>query len=122
MVHPFGKKKLPYSENLQMKHIKIKKIDSSHIDNTLAVCGWIRTVRQQKTFSFIELNDGSTLSNLQIVVDETMPHYAEVMKQLSTGAAICATGLLAASPGQKQKWELKASSITLLGACPEDYL
>ncbi len=105
-----------------MTRIKIKKIDASHIDNTLTVCGWIRTVRQQKTFSFIELNDGSTLSNLQIIVDETMPNYTEVMKQLSTGAAIKATGLLASSPGQKQKWELKASSITLLGACPEDYL
>ncbi len=105
-----------------MTRIKIKKIDASHIDNTLTVCGWIRTVRQQKTFSFIELNDGSTLSNLQIIVDETMPNYTEVMKQLSTGAAIQATGLLASSPGQKQKWELKASSITLLGACPEDYL
>lgn len=105
-----------------MKHIKIKKIDSSHIDSTITVCGWIRTVREQKTFSFVELNDGSTLSNLQIVVEESMPNYLEVMKQLSTGAAIRATGLLAASPGQKQKWELKASSITLLGACPEDYL
>ena len=105
-----------------MKHIKIKKIDPSHIGSTLTVCGWIRTVREQKTFSFVELNDGSTLSNLQIVVEETMPGYAEVMKQLSTGASIRATGMLAASPGQKQKWELKATEVVLLGACPEDYL
>lgn len=105
-----------------MKHTKIKRIDPSHIGSTLTICGWIRTVREQKTFSFVELNDGSTLSNLQIVVEETMPGYAEVMKQLSTGASIRATGLLAASPGQKQKWELKASEIVLFGECPEDYL
>lgn len=105
-----------------MKPIKLKKIDPSHIGSTLTICGWIRTVRQQKTFSFVELNDGSTLSNLQIVVEETMPGYEEIMKQLSTGASIRATGLLASSPGQKQKWELKAAEIVLLGACPEDYL
>ncbi len=105
-----------------MKHTKIKKIQPSDIGHTITVCGWIRTVREQKTFSFIELNDGSTLSNLQIIVEETVPHYAELIKQLSTGASIGVTGQLVESPGQKQKWELKASEITLFGTSPEDYL
>ncbi len=105
-----------------MKHTKIKKIQPSDIGHTVTVCGWIRTVREQKTFSFIELNDGSTLSNLQIIVEETVPHYAELMKQLSTGASVGVTGQLVESPGQKQKWELKASEIILFGASPEDYL
>lgn len=102
--------------------IKIKQIQPSHMGSPVTVCGWIRTVREQKTFCFVELNDGSTLSNLQIVVESTLPDYAELVKQLSTGASIRATGLLAESPGQKQKWELKASEIHLFGACPEDYL
>ena len=92
-----------------MKHIKIKKIQPSDIGKTLNLCGWIRTVREQKNFAFIELNDGSTFSNLQIIVEETVPHYAELLKQLSTGASIGVTGQLVESPGQKQKWELKAS-------------
>lgn len=104
-----------------MKHTKIKKIQLSDIGETLTVCGWIRTLREQKTFSFIELNDGSTLSNLQIIVEETFTGYAELIKQLSTGASIGITGLLSASPGQKQKWELKASEITLFGTCSEEY-
>ncbi len=104
-----------------MKHIKIKKIELSDIGKTLTVCGWIRTHREQKNFSFIELNDGSCLSNLQIIVEETFPGYAGLIKQLSTGASIGVTGLLSPSLGQKQKWELKATDITLFGTCPEEY-
>jgi asparaginyl-tRNA synthetase len=104
-----------------MKHTKINKIQASDIDKTLTVCGWIRTIREQKTFSFIEISDGSMLSNLQIIVEESIPDYATIIKQLSTGASIAATGVLVQSPGQKQKWELKASEITLFGSCPEEY-
>jgi asparaginyl-tRNA synthetase len=104
-----------------MKHTKLKKIQSCDIGNTLTVCGWIRTVREQKNFSFIELNDGSTLSNLQIIVEESVPQYAELIKQLSTGASLCVKGQLVQSLGQKQKWELKAIEITLFGSCPEEY-
>jgi asparaginyl-tRNA synthetase len=105
-----------------MKHTKIKKITASDLNKTLTVCGWIRTVREQKNFSFIELNDGSTFSNLQIIVEETVPGYSEMMKQLSTGASIGVTGTLVPSQGQKQKWEVKATEITLFGTClAEDY-
>lgn len=105
-----------------MKHTKIKRIQSTDIGKTLTLCGWIRTLREQKSFSFIELNDGSTLSNLQVICDSTLPGYAEMIPQLSTGAAVSVTGELVQSPGQKQKWELKASSIALLGSClAEDY-
>jgi asparaginyl-tRNA synthetase len=105
-----------------MKHIKIKKLQSSDIGKTLTVCGWIRTVRAQKNFAFIELNDGSTFSNLQIIMEESMPQYAELLKELSTGASIGVTGQLVESPGQKQKWELKAASVHLFGTClAEDY-
>ncbi len=104
-----------------MKHTKLKNIQESNIGSTLTVCGWIRTVRDQKNFAFIELNDGSTLSNLQIIADSSLSNYAELMQQLSTGASIAATGELVKSPGQKQKWELKAASIHLFGTCSEDF-
>lgn len=104
-----------------MKYTKIKRIQPSDIGKTLTLCGWIRTVREQKNFAFIELNDGSTLSNLQIIVEESVPDYAELLKQLSTGASITVTGQLVESPGQKQKWELKAASLKIFGTCPEEY-
>src|SRR5215467_13853406 len=104
-----------------MKHTKIKQIQSTDIDKTLTICGWVRTLRQQKNFSFIELNDGSTFSNLQIIVDETTPDYTHILGQLSTGTSLAVTGLLVQSPGQKQKWELKANYIQVFGTCPEDY-
>lgn len=105
-----------------IKHTKLKRIQPSDIGKTLTVCGWVRTVREQKNFSFIELNDGSTFSNLQIIVDETVPHYADFIKQISTGASLAVTGQLVASPGQKQKWELKATSLKIFGTClAEDY-
>jgi asparaginyl-tRNA synthetase len=104
-----------------MKRTKIKNIHPSQIGTTLTVCGWIRTLREQKSFSFIELNDGSCLSNLQIIADETVPLYHDLIKQLSTGASISVTGELVPSPGQKQKWEMKASTLTLFGVCPEEY-
>lgn len=104
-----------------MKHTKIKEIAPSDLGNTVTVCGWVRTVRDQKHFAFIELNDGSTLSNLQIIAEQTLPDYSSLMQKLATGASMSATGKLVESPGQKQKWELKAEKITLFGTCPEEY-
>jgi asparaginyl-tRNA synthetase len=105
-----------------MKHTKIRLIQSSQIGSVITICGWIRTVRAQKNFSFVEINDGSTFSSLQIVVDSSMPSYEELMKKLSTGASISVTGELVESMGKKQRWELKAHTIDLLGSClTEDY-
>lgn len=101
-----------------MKKIKVKNIQPSAIGTHCTVCGWIRTVRKQKNFAFIELNDGSSLANLQILLDEPS---TELLDQLSTGTSIAAKGVLVESPGQKQKWELKAEHIEIFGHCPEDY-
>ncbi len=105
-----------------MKRTKIKNIETTDLGKVLTVCGWVRTVRAQKNFSFIELNDGSTFSNLQVILEASTPGYEELLPQLSTGASIAVTGELAPSPGQKQKWELKASQVELFGTClAEDY-
>lgn len=82
----------------------------------LEIAGWVRTRRDNKGgFSFIELNDGSCLSNLQIVVDSSVPGYAETIKLVTTGASIRVTGELKSSPGAKQRVELQAQMLSLLG-------
>jgi asparaginyl-tRNA synthetase len=94
---------------------KIKHLLHSKPSSTpFTVCGWIRTLRDQKSFGFIELNDGSCLSNLQIVA---APAH---LTGLSTGASIRVTGRLTESPGQNQAVELHADTVELLGACPAD--
>ncbi len=87
----------------------------------LMLKGWIRTKRESKGFSFLELNDGSCRNNLQIIVDAAVPG-ADGMEEINTGAAVKVEGDLVPSPGKGQKWELKASRIELIGyADPETY-
>ncbi len=83
---------------------------------TVTAGGWVRTVRDQKTFAFIELNDGSCLANLQIVLNGALP------ADVTTGASLLVTGQLVESQGKNQSVELKASDLRVLGACnPETY-
>src|SRR5438876_6075960 len=94
-----------------VKHV----LASSEPKEALVVKGWVRTRRDSKGFSFLELNDGSCLSNLQIVVDAGTPGF-EHLPQLTTGASAIMEGRLVASPAQGQKWELRASKLDLVGA------
>ena len=88
----------------------------------VTIKGWVRTVRNQKTFNFVELNDGSTLSNFQIIVTPDVPGYANLIPQLTTGASVSATGIIVESPGKEQSMEMHASAVTLIGKCdPETY-
>lgn len=104
-----------------MKHTKIRSIQSSQIGSTITVCGWIRTIRTQKSFSFIALNDGSTLSSLQVVADASLPLYEDLLRTLSTGASISVIGELVESVGKGQRLEIKAHKIHLFGSCSEAY-
>ncbi|GMH73137.1 hypothetical protein TrRE_jg5755 [Triparma retinervis] len=99
-----------FQDDLEGKEINIK--------------GWVRTVRKQKTLTFVELNDGSSLSSCQVVVDHaSLPE--EIVKEaqsLQTGASISVVGALKESSGSKQKYDFQLSSMSLLGACPpEEY-
>ncbi|MFN9972117.1 MAG: OB-fold nucleic acid binding domain-containing protein, partial [Phycisphaerae bacterium] len=79
--------------------------------------GWVRTRRDSKNgFSFIELNDGSCLKNLQVVVDSAVPGYEAAVKEITTGASLSIDGILKASPGKGQRIELHATALKLLGA------
>lgn len=90
---------------------------------TVTVAGWIRTRRDSKGgFSFLELNDGSALSSLQVIAEDALPNYHTEVARLNTGAAIGVVGTLVESPGAGQRVEVNASEITVYGfADPEDY-
>ncbi len=86
----------------------------------IQVRGWVRTRRDSKDFSFIELNDGSCLRSLQIIAKNTLPNYADVQR-LQTGASISVRGDLVASQGKGQAWEVVASEIDVVGQSDETY-
>jgi asparaginyl-tRNA synthetase len=86
----------------------------------LHIAGWVRTRRDSKTFSFLEVNDGTCLANLQIVADAGIPGY-EHIAHMATGASVEVRGELIPSPAAGQQWEMRASSLKLLGGVPDDY-
>ncbi len=86
----------------------------------LEVRGWVRTRRDSKDFSFLELNDGSCLRNLQIIAKNTLPNYAAIQR-LTTGASLKARGALVASQGKGQRWELVADNLEIVGDSDDSY-
>src|ERR1043166_5588444 len=89
--------------------------------DSVRVQGWVRTRRDSKDFSFIELNDGSSLRNLQIIAKrDALPNYAEIQR-LNTGASTIVEGALISSQGKGQKWELIARDIEIVGGAEEGY-
>ena len=88
---------------------------------TVTVCGWARTIRDMKTFGFIELNDGSCFKNLQVVMDaNVLDNYKEIAGQ-NVGAALIVTGTVVLTPEAKQPLEVKAASIAVEGPSTPDY-
>jgi len=104
-----------------MKRIKINTIlKSDEPKNKILIKGWIRTRRDSKGFSFIEVNDGSCLKNIQVVADNSLCNYEDV-KKLATGSAVAIIGNLVASMGAGQKWEMRAETIEILSLVPDTY-
>ncbi len=91
-------------------------------DETVTIQGWVRTKRELKDFAFMEVNDGSSLNSLQVVLDESVPNYQDVLKLLNTGASVEVAGTLVQSPGKGQNIELKAATVQVYGTSdPETY-
>lgn len=84
-------------------------------DETVTVCGWVRTKRELKKFAFVEINDGSSMANLQVVLDPELPSYTDLLKQIQTGASVEIVGQLVESPAKGQRLEMKASNVTVVG-------
>ena len=95
-------------------------LSSTHFGTDINVKGWVRTHRSSKVVDFIALNDGSTINNIQIVVDPTK-FADELLKQITTGACIGVTGKLVESQGQGQTSEIQCEDIVVYGGCGSDY-
>ncbi len=105
-----------FSMRTLIKHV----LASSEPREQVTVKGWVRTRRDSKGFSFLELNDGSCLANLQVVVDAGTPG-AEHLPQFTTGASVQLQGKLVPSPAAGQKWELRATNLELIGLADASY-
>ena len=104
-----------------MSRTKINELMKSETPrDDVLIKGWVRTKRDAKTFSFLEVNDGSCLKNLQIIADNTLPTYEDV-KRLTTGSAVAVLGNLIPSQGKGQQWELTATHVDVVSLAPEDY-
>lgn len=102
----------------RIKNILLKK----PVGQTVSVAGWVRTKRDTGTFSFVEINDGSSLANLQVIADEKLENYSFDIRQLSTGSSVMIEGELKDSPAKGQDVELHAASFRVIGrADPETY-
>ncbi|PKN28965.1 MAG: asparagine--tRNA ligase [Deltaproteobacteria bacterium HGW-Deltaproteobacteria-21] len=98
-------------------------LQSGVVGDKIAVMGWVRTKRDSKGgFSFLEVNDGSCLSNLQVIAEKGLPNYESEVTKLQTGCSVRISGTLVASPGKGQKVELKGEEIHVYGwADPDTY-
>ncbi len=104
-----------------MKRTKINALlmlDQSPGD--VLVKGWVRTKRDSKEFSFMEINDGSCLSNIQILSDRNLTHYSDI-ETLTTGSSVSVMGTLVESPGKGQKWEIQAREVEIINIAPDSY-
>ena len=104
-----------------MKRTRIAELlKRTDFGSEVNVKGWVRTHRSSKAVDFIALNDGSTIKNVQIVVDAAKAD-EETLKQVTTGACLSVDGTLVESPGAGQNVEIQASRIDILGTCGPDY-
>ncbi|MBQ9341049.1 MAG: asparagine--tRNA ligase [Lachnospiraceae bacterium] len=99
---------------------EIFKERDKYIDNNLTIGGWVRSVRNSKTFGFIVVNDGSYFETLQVVYSDALSNFEDIEK-LNVGAAIIVEGQLVATPGAQQPFEIQATRIDIEGASTPDY-
>ena len=104
-----------------MKRTKVVDVlKSTDFGKEVVVKGWVRTHRSSKAVDFIALNDGSTIKNIQIVVDPSKIN-ADTLKSITTGACLCVTGTLVESQGKGQNVEIQCKDIEVYGLCGSDY-
>ena len=104
-----------------MKKYKIKDIiKSENLPKTINIKGWIRTKRDSKEFSFLEINDGSCLENIQVIADNTLVNYSKIIT-ITTGSSLSVSGRLVESSGKGQKWEIQADEIEIYNIAHESF-
>ncbi|MBR6071595.1 MAG: asparagine--tRNA ligase [Acholeplasmatales bacterium] len=104
-----------------MKRDKIKKIFEEKKAGKVVVYGWVRTNRAQSQFGFLNINDGSTILNLQVVYEPANIDNFEEVSKFRVGMSVMVEGEIVLTPEAKQPLEMKATKVVMLGDCPEDY-
>ena len=106
-----------------MGNLRIAQIlKTGQPDESVHIQGWVRTKRELKGFSFMEVSDGSSMANLQVVLNQDLPNYEEFLSQINTGASVEVEGKLVASQGKGQRVEVQATSVQVYGESdPETY-
>jgi asparaginyl-tRNA synthetase len=100
----------------------IELLRNGKADTAALVQGWVRTKRESKGLTFLEINDGSSLKGLQIIVNQDLPDYENIVKQVTTGASVRITGQLVDSPAKGQRIEMQAEQVEVFGtAAAEKY-
>jgi asparaginyl-tRNA synthetase len=103
--------------------LTIKELNENFLKykgKTVEVNGWLKLIRDSKTICFLNVNDGSCFKNAQVVADEKLPEFAEVLK-LNIGSALRISAVVVLTPEMKQPYELKAVKIEVEGLCPPEY-
>ena len=106
-----------------MELITVREIfaqPDAYMDKEVTVGGWIRSIRDSKTFGFIVLSDGTSFEPIQVVYHDTMENFAEISK-CNVGTALIVKGTLVATPQAKQPFEIQAVTVTVEGASTPDY-
>ena len=106
-----------------MKRIRVKELflnKETYAEKEVTLCGWVRTNRAQAQFGFLNVNDGSCLSNLQIVYDTKLENFEEISKY-RVGVSVQIKGKVVLTPNAKQPLEVQAEEVVMLGDCPESY-
>ena len=104
-----------------VKRMKIKDILAlTEEQDEVLVKGWVRTKRDAKDFSFVEVNDGSCLKNIQVIANNTLKNYDDV-KKITTGSSVAVKGKLVESKGGNQKFEIVADDIEIYSLAPDDF-
>ncbi|MBU0505222.1 MAG: asparagine--tRNA ligase [bacterium] len=105
-----------------MEHQSIKNIFTEKpLEKSVLIKGWLRTARHSKGLSFLEVNDGSCFSGLQVIADAKLENYEQEVTKLLTGSAVSVKGTVVESPGKGQSIEIQAAEIEVVGQAPADY-
>lgn len=116
--HKYTRKRV-YLDRLLLSSIKLWVLVGdgglSLIDQSITVCGWTRTMRDQGGFCFVSLNDGSCINCLQVVVDSSVPGYKDLLKSGNVSVSLQITGKVVKSPAKGQVVEMQAAEIKVLG-------
>ena len=99
---------------------ELYKDTDKYLGSEVTVGGWVRSIRDSKTFGFLVLHDGSFFETLQVVYGDKLENFAQISR-LNVGAAVVVTGTLVATPQAKQPFEIQASKVEVEGASTPDY-